>query len=247
VIYRRSENCSEHYLIIPTTGGLPTTAHFSQNLSMQHDTQDPDPFHHFFMECHKIGIEAQFLVDALPNADQAAVERAVHQLDAIRTILSNLDDPQSSAEQLAELITYVTNLLLPLESHLHHPPPPPASNLPRNYTNRRGRPGYVLDLDRANLLHDLGNTWSDVANAMQVSRRTLYNHMATTGRSTARREWSDITDDELDELVSEISLSHPFIGSTILLGHLEAQGLHLPPKRVQESLRRVDRIGTLVR
>ncbi|KAJ7669798.1 hypothetical protein B0H17DRAFT_853500, partial [Mycena rosella] len=54
------------------------------------------------------------------------------------------------------------------------------------------------------------------------------------------REWSDLTDDEIDELVSEISLAHPFVGTTIILGHLEAREVHLPRERVQESLRRVD-------
>jgi hypothetical protein len=51
----------------------------------------------------------------------------------------------------------------------------------------------------------------------------------------------------LDELVSEISLSHPFVGSTIILEHLEAWGIHLPPKQIQDSLWRVDEIGVLVR
>ncbi|KAJ7648847.1 hypothetical protein B0H17DRAFT_1271650, partial [Mycena rosella] len=67
----------------------------------------------------------------------------------------------------------------------------------------RGRPAYELDLDRAILLHDLGNTWQDIAVAIGVSRSTLYKHMEDRGLPTARREWSDLTDDEIDELVSE--------------------------------------------
>lgn len=35
-------------------------------------------------------------------------------------------------------------------------------------------------------------------------------------------------EEELDEIVAEISLSHPFVGSTIISGHLEARGIHLP-------------------
>lgn len=53
------------------------------------------------MESYKITTEAQFIIDSLPNAD-LAVERMVHRLDAIQSILSNLDDPLTSAEKLEE-------------------------------------------------------------------------------------------------------------------------------------------------
>ncbi|KAJ6592138.1 hypothetical protein DFH09DRAFT_1073208 [Mycena vulgaris] len=96
---------------------------------------------------------------------------------------------------------------------------------------------------------DMGNRnmYSPPAKAMGVGRSTLYRHMEERGLSTARREWSDLTDDQIGELVSEISLAHPFVTTTIVLGHLEAHKVHLPQARVQESLRRVDRIGVLVR
>jgi hypothetical protein len=51
----------------------------------------------------------------------------------------------------------------------------------------------------------------------------------------------------LNEKVAEISLQHPFAGSVIVLGHLEAQTIHNPVDRVRESLRRVDTIGVIVR
>ncbi|KAJ6580515.1 hypothetical protein DFH09DRAFT_1076768 [Mycena vulgaris] len=66
---------------------------------------------------------------------------------------------------------------------------------------------------------------------MGVVRKTLYNQMESTSRSTARKEWSYITDEDLDERVAEISLAHPFAGSTIILGHLEVTGLHVQKKR----------------
>ncbi|KAJ7601604.1 hypothetical protein DFH06DRAFT_1025391 [Mycena polygramma] len=62
--------------------------------------------HRFFMECHKICTESQFLVDSLPNTQTAAVERACRQLNAIRVILVALHDPHSSAEDLEHLISY---------------------------------------------------------------------------------------------------------------------------------------------
>lgn len=82
---------------------------------------------------------------------------------------------------------------------------------------------------------------------MGITRSTLYNHMNSAGLSTARKEWTPIEDTDLDKVVAEIAQEHPFVGSTIILGHLETRGIHLPPKRVQESLRRVDSVGVLLR
>lgn len=210
----------------------------------QHDS---DSVHRFLMESHKITIEAQFIIDSLPNAETPAVERIVHQLGAIQTLLSNLNDPWTSEARRTTLIDHTNSLLLPLEHFLNNPPPPPSDRTRRSYTGLAGRPTYVLDLNRAVLLHNLGNTWKDISKALGVSRSTLYNHMDAAGISTARKEFTAIEDAELDAIVAEIAQEHPFVGSTIILGHLETRGIHLPPKRVQESLRRVDSVGVLLR
>ncbi|KAF8171358.1 hypothetical protein K438DRAFT_1773205 [Mycena galopus ATCC 62051] len=49
--------------------------------------------HAFFMECNQISNKAQCLMDALPNVETAAVERLHHQLNAIKVILLDLNDP----------------------------------------------------------------------------------------------------------------------------------------------------------
>ncbi|KAJ7247535.1 hypothetical protein C8J57DRAFT_945841, partial [Mycena rebaudengoi] len=56
-----------------------------------------------------------------------------------------------------------------------------------------------------------------------------------------------IDDDALDENFADISLRHPFAGSSIISGHLEAIGIHIPMRRIQESLYRVDAVGVIVR
>jgi hypothetical protein len=172
------------------------------------------------------------------------VEHLHRQLNAI---LLDLNDPHSSPSDLEPLVSYVDSLLLPLDEFLCNPPLLPHTHIPRRRTGNRGRPECDLDLDRAILFHDLGNTWEDIAVEMGVPRATIYNHLEKYDLSPARKEWSQLTDDQLDETVSEISLAHPFVGTTIVMGHLEARQIHLPPARVQESLRRVDRIGVLVR
>ncbi|KAJ7183595.1 hypothetical protein C8R46DRAFT_884066 [Mycena filopes] len=54
-----------------------------------------DPIHGFLMESHQICIQAQFIVDSLPNAELPAVERSTHQLSAVRQIVVNIVHPDS--------------------------------------------------------------------------------------------------------------------------------------------------------
>jgi hypothetical protein len=183
----------------------------------------------------------------IPPKCPPSVERIVHQLEAVQTILLYLDDLATTQAEIDQPVAFVNYLLMPLEEFLAVPPLAANTNIPHEHTSSRGRPSYILDLQCAHELHALENTWEDIARAMGVTSQTLYNHMATSGISTSRREFTEISDEDLYELVAEISLKHPFVGSTIVHGHLEAQQVHVPRLRVQESLRRVDAIGVLVR
>ncbi|KAI0059749.1 hypothetical protein BV25DRAFT_1808530 [Artomyces pyxidatus] len=66
---------------------------------MDNRNSAPPGIHIFFMEAHQISIEAQFIIDSLPNAEYAAVERICLQLHAIRRVLVHLNDPYTSEEQ----------------------------------------------------------------------------------------------------------------------------------------------------
>ena len=208
---------------------------------------DPSTITQFYIESHRVATEAHFIIQSLPNSTTAAVERIVHQLDAIRQILVRLDDDLADPEEIEGLIDLVDTLLHPLETFLASPPPHPSSHIPQEPTGRRGRPAYVLDNERIQELHNLGNSWADIAAVLGVDRKTLYNHLRAAGIQNTRRQFTDISDEDLDSVVTEISRAHPFIGSTIIQGHLVARQIYLPRTRVMESLRRVDAVGVLVR
>lgn len=208
-----------------------------------------DSAHHFFAEAHHLTSEAKFTITALPNAEIRAVEALVHKLYAVRRILSDLDDPYSDPVELQSLVDYVESCICPLQEFLESPPPPPSTNIPKTHTGRRGRPSYDLDLDRAILLHNLGLAWNAIATAMGCDRKTLYNHMVAAGLTEATNNpHTSISDEELDEKIRLIAEEHPFIGSAIALGHLRSRwGVHIPIRRVQDSFRRVDQLGVLLR
>ncbi|THU81586.1 hypothetical protein K435DRAFT_873175 [Dendrothele bispora CBS 962.96] len=176
-----------------------------------------DQVHHFMQECHKITTEAWFSVSSLPNVETGTVEGHVHRLYAIRTILRSFDDPSSTLEEIEDLISYVKSIIHPLENFLDNPPPPAQESLPRVHTGKRGQPAYQIDLGRALLLHDLGNSWQSIAEAFGVRRQTLYEHLDRLGYSSAQKPFTEITDEELDAKINQISLDHPFVGSAIAL------------------------------
>lgn len=207
----------------------------------------PPGVHTFLNDAHRISREALFITMSLPNADRAAVERTARQLDAVCRVLLNLNDPYTTEDERIHLLNTTNAILEPLEDFLNTPPPPPSTFLPRIYTGLPGRPRYDLNIPRALCLHALGASWSRVATAMGVARRTIYYHLERLGISSTEPQYTGITDDELDERVAEISLSHPFDGAGIIRGHLKSQNIHLPMKRVQESLKRVDPLGVLTR
>ncbi|KAJ6528376.1 hypothetical protein DFH09DRAFT_1327779 [Mycena vulgaris] len=142
--------------------------------------------HNFLMEAQHITQEAQFVVESLPNGEQPAVKRVTHQLSAIRTILSTLNNPLSDMASAIDPIDYVEGLIRALDDFLTNPPLHPSTHIPRTAAGRPDRPAYAVNLIRALRLHDLGNTWEDISKAMGVFRETIYYYqMEREGRSTA--------------------------------------------------------------
>ncbi|KAJ8093926.1 hypothetical protein PM082_009804 [Marasmius tenuissimus] len=213
---------------------------------MDDSSDRPDRTHAFLLHAETVVHEAARIADSLPDAEEFAVECAMRQLLRIFHILSNLEDEYLTLDECEALIQVIVEVATPLSEFLKQPP----SSNPRIhfvYSGRPGRPRFQLNLNRLVDLHNLGCTWQSIANAVGVTRRTLYNHLSIAGLSKARPLYDNISDDELDELIASISLLHPLAGSVIVRGHLEAHGFRVPPLRIQESLRRVDAIEVFVR
>ncbi|KAF7372343.1 Integrase catalytic domain-containing protein [Mycena venus] len=208
--------------------------------------QDRDPVHSFLIHAGKILSEVQFIIDSILNVEPVSVEHGLRQLHAIHYVLTNMEDEWLAQSEIDNLIETVLTAGLALEQFQNAPAPPRNVGTVRDISTG-GRPRYIIDLDRAIELHDMGNGWDAVADALGVCRRTLYYHLERAGISPVRPVFTNIDDDTLDEKVAEISLKHPFAGGSIVLGHLEAEDIHLPIAHVQESLRRVDAIGVIVR
>lgn len=216
---------------------------------MADTNNDTDLTHKFLLPADKMLWDAPFIVDSLPNVELFSVERSLRQLHAIYLVLMNLDDHWLQPDEIEGLTQAVLNVLQPLQTFCDAPPPPQivgTATTPSG-SSMGGRPRYDIDLEEALRLHSLGNSWDSVSDVMGVTRATMYRHLSHAGLSTAQQPFTEISDEDLDEHISSIPLEHPFVGSSIMMGHLEAKGIHLPSERIQESLRRVDALGVLVR
>ncbi|KAI7790374.1 hypothetical protein IRJ41_013547 [Triplophysa rosa] len=63
----------------------------------------------------------------------------------------------------------------------------------------------------------------------------------------AKDLYTDVSDEELDNIVAEIQRNRPNAGYRITHGHLRTQGLRIQTLRVRESVQRVDPVATQMR
>ena len=104
----------------------------------------------------------------------------------------------------------------------------------------RGRPRIVINVEYVELLRSCGYTWNEVADALQVSRSTIWRRLKEAGIHLQR--YSDISDHELDSIVERFQRENPNYGQQFLLGHLKAQGIYVQRHRLREYVQRIDPI-----
>ena len=117
----------------------------------------------------------------------------------------------------------------------------------------RGRKRYEITKDQVEHLRSLYFSWEAIAGILQVGVSTLQRRRKEFGLSDLVSAYSDISDDELDEIYKSITGSSttgpltPNIGRRRFIGALRSRGLNVQRWRITESLRRVDPVGTALR
>ncbi|CAG2233727.1 unnamed protein product [Mytilus edulis] len=83
---------------------------------------------------------------------------------------------------------------------------------------------------------------SDIEHLLQLSERTIYRQMAHFGLQ--KRNFSDIDDDNLDNILSGIAVDFLRCGELMLREILKRKGIKVQRWRLREAIRRIDYDGT---
>ena len=85
----------------------------------------------------------------------------------------------------------------------------------------------------------------EIASMLSVSESTIYRRMQAYGLSSL--DFSDISDEDLDYHMSELSMDFPFCGEGMMKYLLQERGIKVQRMRLRDSIHRVDQEGVLER
>ena len=111
------------------------------------------------------------------------------------------------------------------------------------HCGRVGRPAFLIPQEQ---LQCLRFSVPQIAQLLGVSVRTVRRRMSVAGLSI-RSTYSQLSDDQLDDLVGSIQQQFPHCGNRQMFGHLTSRGVRVQYHRVRESQRRIDPGGSVLR
>ena len=114
------------------------------------------------------------------------------------------------------------------------------------HDGNEGRPRLNIPRNQLAYMLEMTFTVPQIASILKVSVRTIRRRMSEYELSV-HALYSQLTDHELDTIVSSIQSQFPTCGNRQMQGHLLARGLRVQQHRVRESQRRVDPCGSVMR
>ena len=101
-----------------------------------------------------------------------------------------------------------------------------------------GRPSIALNVEHIEFLRTSGYTWEEVASVLGVSRSTVWRRLQDSNLHIDK--YTDISDSQLDNVVSQVQQQHPNVGQVMLQAFLKQRGVIVQRYRVRESVFRTD-------
>lgn len=109
-----------------------------------------------------------------------------------------------------------------------------------------GQPRLDIPVDQVVTLRRCGLTWPKIAKALNISRQSLWNFRRLNNVHDARA-YSNISDEELSNMISSIKQEHPSMGYRYIWASLKARQIFVTWERLISSVRLIDPIGILNR
>ncbi len=185
-----------------------------------------------------------------------AVEVAKRRLEHFFSILGMLLESNDDCEMLTELngnveewLNWVGKLPVAISSCCTTP----AGISPmRIYTGSPGCPRFLIEKETLEYLSDSGFSWVKIAQIFGVSRSTITQRVSEYGIQSSQ-SYSDISDEQLRAIISEIHSQYTHAGCRIVRAMLLSRGIKVTFSRVHRLLTTVDPIlssrrwGALIR
>ena len=159
-----------------------------------------------------------------------------HDMGLLLSFANIVELPQAVLRALFEVLRLL---------RLQEERPPPASTV-EVLGGGRGQPKFAISKDYLQSLIDMHLKIPCIAKILGVTERTVFRRMHEYGLSV-KGSYSNLTDDELDNLVHSVKLRMPHIGYRLMKGELHAMGHRVTWEQVSASMHRVDSAGILER
>jgi Bacterial regulatory protein, Fis family len=113
-------------------------------------------------------------------------------------------------------------------------------------TTTRGRPRKVVNVD---LLKEAMNPTRRISKVLLAEKLGIHRNTlrAKLKENSINSSFTEMSDEDLDQTIKNYLKSHPSSGIRYLTGHLRTQGLRIQRRRLQQSIKRVDRLGQTLR
>ena len=163
-----------------------------------------------------------FIEEKEKNLENATVEDAMYIVDtlnaAIGAVVHMLHDFANEPERVSPLVHLRNNMQVIISRWERNCRliPDRLQRCPTFETGNRGRPAYILEQEQVEMLLDLGFSCKGISSMFGVSRYTLYRRMDSWGLTGPNR-FTDLSDDDLDELVRSIYSNHPHSGENLAI------------------------------
>ena len=109
----------------------------------------------------------------------------------------------------------------------------------------QGRPQYNISKEQQSYFIVFGFKAVQIATMLGVSESTIQRRFREFNLST--RCYTNVSDEQLDQIVSSIMDDFQQSGYRMLTGILKSRGICVPQRHILESLRRVDLEGVILR
>lgn len=191
---------------------------------------------------------SRLLVERLLSRLQQAMQRLPLDLDYLYIFFTNdfvLISSHTSREHVPqEAMQCLSNLCSVLLNRLDTRCT--SSVVVNEIAGQTGPPKIMVSEQHIRRLIEIGLTVPCISKLLGTSTRTIERRMQEFG-ITVRGTYSQLTDEELDNLVVEIKTTSPHSGYRMMRGHLKALGHRVQWSRVCDSMNGVDSAGIFAR